>query len=1003
MRLHRLEVSAFGPYAGREVVDFDTLGADGLFLLHGDTGAGKTTLLDAVAFALFGKVPGARAEAKRFRCDVAERGTPTELTLELTVQGHRFRIVRNPEYERPKLRGDGTTKQQAKASLTWLDDPPSGQPPEGVTRIDEVARTVERLLGMTADQFFQVVLLPQGEFARFLRAETKDREELLEKLFGTQRFFEAEKWFSERRQTKRRELAERRQSVREWLARIGQVATEEPPEDGAADWVADVRGRAAEAVAAARTVADESATARQRAADVLDERRVEAERVRRVRGAHESLAELAKEADLRAEWKTELTAARRASAVTGLAAEADRQRTRLARARERDQLARETLAACGRGDGRVGSELEAGDPDVPELRTRAGEVREEAGALAGLVEEAEQQGRDRKRLQQLVETAEHATAQAAALGEKLAGLPERTRQLRTELDAAAQAAVRLDPVRTREAELARALAEAERVPTLEQEAARAREAEQSAIDAHQTAREELLDLRARRLAGMAGELAGQLRDGEPCAVCGSADHPAPAMGTDSVGEAEERAATEAEQAAEQRRSRAATARHEADTALAAVVERLEDRTAEQIRTELGEVRAELTTLTDAAGNKDRLEQLVRAGEAEHEDLTAQRTSAEREAAAAEEQRRALAEQVDQRQRRLEEAAGEFADVAARRAHLMELAGALDGLADARTELREARERVDEHAAAAAEAARTAGFADVDEAGQAARDEERIAELEQSLADAEQAEATARAVLAEPELFGVEPDRVVDVESARQAAEQARQQAEQDAATLQEHTRRVRDLDTLAAELDAVLRELAPAEEEFAELDALTDVVNGRGQNARRMSLRSYVLAARLEEVAVAATVRLRSMSHGRYSFVHSDAPGSHGKSGGLGLDVLDDYSGMVRSAKTLSGGESFLASLSLALGLADVVAAETGGALLDTLFVDEGFGTLDGETLDVVMDVLDDLRAGGRVVGLVSHVEELRQRIPTRLRVRKARTGSSVRIEGGLDGDLGVA
>jgi len=173
---------------------------------------------------------------------------------------------------------------------------------------------------------------------------------------------------------------------------------------------------------------------------------------------------------------------------------------------------------------------------------------------------------------------------------------------------------------------------------------------------------------------------------------------------------------------------------------------------------------------------------------------------------------------------------------------------------------------------------------------------------------------------------------------------------------------------------------------------LTDVVTGRGQNSRKMSLRSYVLAARLEEVAVAATARLKKMSQGRYSFVHSDAAGAHGTRGGLGLDVLDDYSGTVRPAKTLSGGESFLASLSLALGLADVVAAESGGALLDTLFVDEGFGTLDADTLDVVMNILDELRAGGRVVGLVSHVEELRQRIPTRLRVRKSRSGSTLEM-----------
>src|SRR5436309_3285689 len=136
MRLHRLEVAAFGPFRERQVVDFDALGADGLFLLHGDTGAGKTTLLDAVAFALFGSVPGARGQVKRLRCDLAEPDEKTEVVLELTVQGQRLRLVRSPEYQRPKRRGEGTTTQQAKASLTWLGVPPAGQPPEGLIRID---------------------------------------------------------------------------------------------------------------------------------------------------------------------------------------------------------------------------------------------------------------------------------------------------------------------------------------------------------------------------------------------------------------------------------------------------------------------------------------------------------------------------------------------------------------------------------------------------------------------------------------------------------------------------------------------------------------------------------------------------------------------------------------------------------------------------------------------------------------------------------------------------
>ncbi|MFC4000344.1 AAA family ATPase [Prauserella oleivorans] len=987
MRLHRLEVCAFGPYASREVVDFDALGTDGLFLLHGDTGAGKTTLLDAVAFALFGTVPGARGQVKRLRCDLADHDTATEVALELTVQGHRLRVVRSPEYQRPKRRGDGFTTQQAKASLSWVGEPPPGLPADGITRIDEVSRTVQRLLGMSAEQFFQVVLLPQGEFARFLRADTAEREQLLERLFGTQRFAEAEKWFRELRTTRGRELEQRRQVVREWVARIAQVAKEDAPDDDLDAWLDDVRMRTADAVAAAERAGREAAQARDRADAVLEERRVAAERVRRVRAASESLAALEKEADRRAGWKAELAAARRAATVTGLAAEADRQRVRFDQARDAEAAVREELLAAG---------VDGVDSEVAVVRRRAGELREEAGALAGLVAEAEQQQRDRTRLRDLAETATYAAAQATALGEKLEGLPERLKELRAELDRAAEAAVRLDGLREREAELAAALADAERLPGLESAAARALEAEQAAVDAHQNAREALLDLRDRRLAGMAAELAAGLRDGEPCAVCGSADHPAPAAATALVGEAEERAAAEREQTAEQRRHQAVAARHEADRAVAAVRERLRDRTAEQLAHTLGDVRDELATLGELAARKAKLDGLVRAAEAEHEELVAERTAAERTAATAEEQRRSLDDQVRQRQRRLDAAAGGFADVSERRAHLVAVVGMLETLADARTACDAARARLDEHLAAVRDAARQAGFDTVEAARDAARSEARIAELERALADAETAEATARAVLAEPELAGVSPDDVVDVESARAAAELARSRAEAAAATLQAETQRARDLEGLVGKLGSALAELAPAEEEYAELDALTDVVNGRGQNARRMSLRSYVLAARLEEVAVAATARLRSMSHGRYSFVHSDAAGARGTRGGLGLDVLDDYSGTVRPAKTLSGGESFLASLSLALGLADVVAAETGGALLDTLFVDEGFGTLDGETLDVVMDVLDELRAGGRVVGLVSHVEELRQRIPTRLRVRKSRTGSSVQLEGAV-------
>ncbi|MEE2035307.1 SbcC/MukB-like Walker B domain-containing protein, partial [Rhodococcus chondri] len=202
------------------------------------------------------------------------------------------------------------------------------------------------------------------------------------------------------------------------------------------------------------------------------------------------------------------------------------------------------------------------------------------------------------------------------------------------------------------------------------------------------------------------------------------------------------------------------------------------------------------------------------------------------------------------------------------------------------------------------------------------------------------------------------------------------------------------IETYTARLAQACAELAPLRDEQAELAELADVVAGGGANTRKMSLRSYVLAARLEEVAEAASERLLRMSGGRYEFVHTDAAGTHGRRGGLGLDIHDEYTGVVRSTKTLSGGESFQASLALALGLADVVAAEAGGLVLDTMFIDEGFGTLDADALDAVMGVLDELREGGRVVGVVSHVDEMRQRIPSRLHVIRGRAGSAVQIAG---------
>ena len=988
MRLHHLEVAAFGPYRGREVVDFDALGADGLFLLHGDTGAGKTTLLDAVAFALFGSVPGARGEVKRLRCDLAEADDPTEVVLELTVQGQRMRLARSPEYERPKRRGEGTTTQPAKASLTWLDGAPAGLGVNGVngglTRIDEVGRTVERLLGMNAAQFFQVVLLPQGEFARFLRADTGERERLLEKLFGTKRFADVEAWFRDLRAERKRALERGRGEAREWLARFAQVAGEDAPEGAVSAWIADVRKRMQRAVTEAEIARTAAVSARDAAEQDLAGCRIAADRIQRVRTAHQRLASLAAQEAERARWSAEIGAARRAATVAGSVTQADRFAARLGQARQTEELRARELAATGYAE--TGAE-------IVELREHAGKLREAAGALAGLVAEAEQQHRDLRDVERLAETAARERARAAVSAEKLAGIPEQVRELRVRLAAGTEAAVKLDALRQREAELAAAVRDAATLPEAERRVVETDEDLRETTNRHLQAREHRLWLRELRLDGMAAELAAGLAERAACPVCGSDRHPNPARPAgEQVDRAREAAAEEAENRAEQRRKAAETARHTAETRLTALRERLRGRCGEELNVELAELNEQLARLTGLASQKASLASKIQALEEEAEALGERRRSAERAATAVETQRRARSATSSASARRLDEARGEHSDVAARREHLRQVVRALDALVEARSARMGAEEGLDQQRAAVREALAAAGFATVEQMRAAARDEKAVSRLEKQLSEATTAEAAARSTLAEPELVGVSPDDDVDVASAVESARSARERAEAAVAALRASSVRSDDLAGLARRLEAATRELEPVEEAFAELDALTDVVNGRGQNFRKMSLRSYVLAARLEEVAVAATARLRKMSQGRYSFVHSDAAGAHGTRGGLGLDVLDDYSGRIRPAKTLSGGESFLASLSLALGLADVVAAETGGALLDTLFVDEGFGTLDAETLDVVMNILDELRAGGRVVGLVSHVEELRQRIPTRLRVRSSRSGSTTEM-----------
>ncbi|WP_306300002.1 SbcC/MukB-like Walker B domain-containing protein, partial [Streptomyces sp. NRRL B-24085] len=526
------------------------------------------------------------------------------------------------------------------------------------------------------------------------------------------------------------------------------------------------------------------------------------------------------------------------------------------------------------------------------------------------------------------------------------------------------------------------------------------DAQQQVIDATdraQRARADWLDVKERRLNGIAAELAAQLTDGEPCAVCGATEHPAPAR--KDAGhvdrETEERALATSQHADEQR-AEAERRLAFVQRALAAAQGEAGDTSTEDLAAQVDELEREYARVRTLASALHTATEQLRQAERERE----RRLTAQQEAAVRTASRGARRDALDRQRITLEaelaEARGAADSVAARAAQLERQAALLTDAADTARAAEDTAQRLKDADARLADAAFRAGFETPQAAAAALLDEAAHRDLQHRLDAWQTEEAAVRAVLAESETAEAARRPPADVLAAERAAADAGRRVREAASALDAAARRCAELDRLSARTATGLRRLAPLRDEYDRVARLSALAAGTSaDNERKMRLESYVLAARLEQVAAAATARLQRMSSGRYTLVHSDDRTGRGRSG-LGLHVVDAWTGRERDTATLSGGETFFASLALALGLADVVTDEAGGVRLDTLFIDEGFGSLDDQTLDEVLDVLDSLRERDRSVGIVSHVADLRRRIHAQLEVVKGRSGSALRQRGGV-------
>ena len=1016
MRPIRLTMQAFGPYRQEETVDFTELGQNRVFLIQGDTGAGKTTILDAMVFALYGETSGGERRADQMRCESAADDLATQVIFDFSLGAKTFRVKRRPAQEIVGARG---AKVPRVAEATLWDRTGCGQAEEGKplsSKIREVDARIKDALGFSCDQFRQVVVLPQGRFRELLSAGSDKREEILRQLFKTARFRQLEE-----------ALAERAKAVRDQMAalraeRSAQLKVVEAVDD--AELAALMAAASSEHDAASAGVgeaqaeslkADEALNAAEAAVEARAALAAAQAELERLEALGPDVEALRRRLDTAARAEKVHPAAEKVTDARGQTAAATAARLEadaaLGLARNAEQTAVEVLA----GENARLPEREAAANNLRRLEglTAAIEAWSKAAvAFTGAQRRVIDAGRAG---QKTLEDKAQAEQALSALMEKL----------KTTAAAAVKvegARARYEGIKQHEDRCRRLVAARDAVEAAGRRRAELAVVEGKALEVLAEAISAVAGLEERWRAGRAAALAGALEPGAPCPVCGATEHPAPARGGETgVSDEELSEGKSRADLARRAHSQAHDATAEANNAVAAA-EAME----QSIRQEPG-ARPDMA-LAWAEG-------AVAACRAELEDLEAQAQAGELEA-----QISAAQTAVTDARSRAEAASAtlvaEEKALAAAEALLKEraaqvpaelrAAGALEEAVDGARRLKQAfddsfesaqqafteakEERIArEFAGKAAAAAQTAAaenekasadafgaalakhaFAGEEEWRAALLPEQERGSLHTHIQAHDEALQRARGRLQQAGLAVVDQSQPADVIVLRDTAESAR------AAHAAAITRQ--------ADAKNGLAKLAKVQQSLAEVDARSDEVRrayetvgvlsevANGTNAGRVSFQRWVLGVYLDEVLAVASRKLFAMSKGRYQLQRQREASGGRRPSGLDLAVFDEFSGSARAAVTLSGGESFLAALSLALGLAETVQEHAAGVPLETIFVDEGFGALDSDALELAIDALMELQLGGRLVGVISHVPELRQVIPARLEVHGGSGGSHTKF-----------
>ena len=1036
MRILRLTMDAVGPFPGHEVIDFEAFSDAGRFLLSGPTGAGKSTIIDAIVFALYGKVSGGRDSSdSRIRSRYASEQAKTEVELIFSTSSGNYKVRRQPAYERVKKNGKGVTKQNAKAWLFKLDEQ-LREVSEPLTKTSDVGTEITRIVGLSREQFTQTVVLPQGKFAQFLRSTSKDRQDLLQELFGTAIFEDLQLDLVERARKVKKNQEALDATLRANLGVLASLLDEAPQ-------LNQERSLVYEPVPEVDCEFDPLETAWDSRFKPLTPWLEHNQRC-----ANLEVSALREQED---KLRSEFTSQRDLAA---------RQERYLALTKEHEQLVAQGPAQVQRLAQiqalQALSDLKPWHEQLKQAQDQQAVAQRQLSQALEL-EQLESDERVQAVLQQSGDyqgaqaLSVQLTAQVAALNPQVeleAGLAGRRRDLQTKTQAHESASAKLAQGRERENQLPTQIAsKQELLEQLNEQAATLPTAKLAQEQAAQTlklakAHEQLVEdqqqaLKLQQLVALelkqasqrhkhmleqwlsqsALNLAQNLVAGEPCPVCGATEHPAPAtQGGENISQEQLDQALEEVNEAQEELSQAS----ERVTKLAAQLEAQPCQLSPaQAREQLQEAKAALAAAKQASEQARSCKAQIAKLNAQLEALRADNQTAQSRLAGDAKEIQLLGEKIEADAASL--SCEGFESVAAKVEYLSQLAAALEQLANAAQELDQCKKRAQQAADSFAVqwAQASANFADhsakpaapaptdpaeteptqaeptpdtsaahvQDGYTQACQDFAGLdlAALKATSASYEKSLSINQAALAE--LGGIEltPPPLEQTQGQLEQAQAKTQACQTYASTWQAFAGQV---NAQLAKLNELLARRSKASDKDGQLLALASAANG--DNQARLTLSAWVLQAHFRQVLVFANERLGVIGAGRYELINVDSEeDTRQQKQGLGLAVVDHLSGTTRSPRTLSGGESFYVSLALALALADVVATQNGGIEMNTLFIDEGFGSLDEGTLAEVMDVLSALHSGGRVVGIVSHVSELKRAIPAAVEVRPLLGGGS--------------